>query len=70
MYYWAHSEKILQKLEILPVSKPAWPDQEETQKEPVIPKENGSGNYIITCKYLKFLKYKIIMVYFVIPLTS
>ncbi len=34
MYYWAHSEKILQKLEILPVSKPAWPDESQTDSAP------------------------------------
>ena len=46
MYYWAHSEKILQKLEILPVSKPAWPDQEDTQQEPATPKGNAAGNHL------------------------
>ena len=34
---------MFQKLEILPVSKPAWPDQEEIPKELPTPKENTTG---------------------------
>ena len=45
MYYWAHSEKMFQKLEILPVSKPAWPDQEEMPKELPTAKENTTGRF-------------------------
>ncbi len=50
MYYWAHSEKILQRLEILPVSKPAWPEQDTSESQNGTPlKETAPGTVLHFC---------------------